>query len=132
MKGAGRGNEGSRDWAGAVVCGLHGDHVRTFVVVVWRIAQGFALGIEVVANRARTCGRLRRRQISRRCRGMDGGVRADCGGRGGRAGRAGGSRAVIRRGHCGREFAAVVQAGFAAGRGRVHGGRRACGAVCAA
>jgi hypothetical protein len=63
---------------------------------------------------------------------MDGGVRADCGGRGGRAGRAGGSRAVIFCGRCRRDFAAVVQAGFAAGRGRVRGGRRACGAVRAA
>jgi hypothetical protein len=50
---------------------------------------------------------------------MAGGVRADYGGRGGRAGRASGSRGVIRRERCGREFAtggwAVMRAGFAEG-----------------
>jgi hypothetical protein len=67
---------------------------------------------------------------------MAGGVRADCGGRGGRAGRAGGSRSVIRRGRCRREFAAggraVVRAGFAVGVSRQavgdeRGSRRAAG-----
>jgi hypothetical protein len=37
-------------------------------------ARGCALGMEVVANRARACGRLRRRWISQSCRNMSVGV----------------------------------------------------------